>query len=359
MTNPARLRSKSPSPTSPVRHKGCRRHLPGTAIYLAAALLLQHLPAPALAADAAPVMLGDTRIHDPSAIDVGGHWVTFQTGTEGGLYQGAILLKTSPDGVTWTNAGAIGKGVPKWTQAVLGYKSLNIWAPSISMRDGTYYLYYSVSSFGINQSTIGLMTNSAFDPVNPAAGWQDQGEVLHSTIKDDWNAIDPFRIDTSDGRAWLSFGSYWSGIKLRELDPKSGKLLTAETPTYNLAAHGHGSIEASSILEHDGKFYLFVSYDQCCQGIASTYRIMVGRADTVTGPYVGKTGTPMLKSGATQLQAKLGRYIGPGGQEPVKTPDGDVLIYHYYDGEDGGMSKLQIAPIHWSDDGWPELAPPP
>jgi len=323
-------------------------------------VLLAPLPvAPAMALDPAPIMQGDTRIHDPSAIDVEGHWVSFQTGQEGGLYQGAILLKTSPDGINWSNAGAIGKGVPKWAEAVLGYKSRNIWAPSISVRDGTYYLYYSISSFGLNQSAIGLMTNSAFDPANPGVGWQDQGEVLHSTLKGDWNAIDPFRIDSGDGRAWLSFGSYWSGIKLRELDPKSGKLLTADTPTFDLAAHGHGSIEASSILEHDGKFYLFVSYDQCCQGIASTYRIMVGRADAVTGPYSGKTGTPMLKSGATQLQARIGRYIGPGGQEPVKTPSGDVLIYHYYDGDDGGTSKLQIAPITWTDDGWPELAPPP
>jgi arabinan endo-1,5-alpha-L-arabinosidase len=347
--------AQMPARAVPARH----RQLLRTALYAAALFVGAGLGDTAFALQPAPVMQGDTRIHDPSAIDVDGHWVTFQTGTEGGLYQGAILLKTSPDGITWTNAGAIGKGVPKWTQSVLGYKSLNIWAPTISVRDGTYYLYYSVSSFGLNQSTIGLMTNTTFDPTNPSVGWQDQGEVLHSTIKDDWNAIDPFRIDGSDGRAWLSFGSYWSGIKLRELDPVSGKLLTPDTPTFDLAAHGHGSIEASSILEHDGKFYLFVSYDQCCQGVASTYRIMVGRADTITGPYVGKTGTPMLKSGATQLQAKTGRYIGPGGQEPVKTPAGDMLIYHYYDGDDGGMSKLQITPISWTDDGWPELAPPP
>src|SRR3569833_1257214 len=81
----------------------------------------------------APAMVGDTQIHDPSAIDAGGHWVTFQTGEEGGLYQGAILLKTSPDGVTWTRAGAIGKGVPKWAEKVLGYKKRNIRAPSIDV----------------------------------------------------------------------------------------------------------------------------------------------------------------------------------------------------------------------------------
>ena len=307
----------------------------------------------------APVMTGETRIHDPSAIDVDGHWVTFQTGEEGGLYQGAIKLKTSPDGINWTDAGAIGKGVPKWTQSVLGYKSPNIWAPTISHHGDTYYLYYSVSSFGINVSVIGLMTNTAFDPTTPDKGWQDQGEVIASGIHDDWNAIDPFRIDTSDGRAWLSYGSYWSGIKLRELDPVSGKLLAPDVPAIDIASRGRGAIEASSLLEHDGKFYLFVSYDQCCSGIASTYRIMVGRADAVTGPYLGKTGVDLLQSGATELQRKIGKYIGPGGEEPVATPSGPMMIYHYYDGTDGGTSKLQIAPIHWTADGWPELAPPP
>ena len=306
----------------------------------------------------AAVMSGDTQIHDPSAIVVDGHWVSFQTGDEGGLYQGAIKLKTSPDGVVWTNAGAVGKGVPKWTQSVLGYKSRNIWAPTISRRGSVFYLYYSVSSFGINQSVIGLMTNSTFDPAKPDQGWQDQSEVLHSTAKDDWNAIDPFRIDTSDGKAWLSYGSYWSGIKLRELDPVTGKLLDPGAPAHDIASRGRGAIEASSLLEHDGRFYLFVSYDRCCAGVASTYRIMVGRADKITGPYLGQSGVDLMQSGATEVQKSIGRYIGPGGEEPVNGAP-DTMIYHYYDGEAGGSSKLQIAPIHWTTEGWLELAPPP
>ena len=76
------------------------------------------------------------------------------------------------------------------------------------------------------------------------------------------------------------------------------------------------------------------------------------------GAYLDRAGTPMLEGGGTELQKKIGRYVGPGGQEPVKTPGGDALIYHYYDGDDSGTPKLQVAPISWSDDGWPELAPP-
>ena len=103
-------------PTSPSEAPGALPKIPGSrrfgaALYIVALAALPWVPGSAFALDPAPVMLGDTRIHDPSAIDVDGHWVTFQTGTEGGLYRGAILLKTSPDGITWTNAGAIGKGV--------------------------------------------------------------------------------------------------------------------------------------------------------------------------------------------------------------------------------------------------------
>lgn len=321
-------------------------------LLLSSAALAQDLPP-------APAMQGDVRIHDPSVIVVDGQWVSFQTGDEGGLYQGAIKLKTSPDGITWTNAGAIGKGVPKWTQKENGYKSLNIWAPSVSRHGERVNLYYSVSSFGVQFSSIGLMTNDAFDPGKPGEGWTDQGLVLKSTGRDDFNAIDPYRIDTADGRAWLSYGSYWSGIKLRELDPETGKLLTPDTPVYDLAWYGGGVIEASAILEHAGKFYLFVSYDRCCAGVDSTYCIMVGRADTVTGPYVGKDGTPLLKAGATELQKGEGRYIGPGGQEPAFGAPDEMLVYHYYDGDDLGVSKIQITSIGWSDDGWPILAPPP
>ncbi|MBN9315411.1 MAG: arabinan endo-1,5-alpha-L-arabinosidase [Devosia sp.] len=312
-----------------------------------------------LAADVQPTLTGDTRIHDPSVIEVDGRFVAFQTGQEGGVFRGAIRVKTSPDGIAWTDAGSIGKGVPKWQRKELGYQSLNIWAPSVSRHGDTWNLYYSVSSFGINTSAIGLMTSTALDPDKPGEGWVDRGLVLKSNGKDNWNAIDPWRIDLGDGRAFLAYGSFWDGIKMRELDPATGKLIAEDTPTFDLASRQGAGIEATSIIEHEGRFYLFVSFDQCCKGVDSTYNMRVGRADAVTGPYLDRDGTPMLAGGGTLLQGSTGRFIGPGGQEAIHTTGGDMLAYHYYDGDDLGVSKLQLSPLGWTPDGWPELDPLP
>jgi arabinan endo-1,5-alpha-L-arabinosidase len=332
-----------------------RRKRIGGALWLALALFLA---APLRAAEPQPQMSGDVQIHDPSVIEIGGQFVAVGTGQQGPTH-GAIRVKTSPDGVRWTDAGLIGQGPPAWAQAVLGFKPSNVWAPSISRRGNTVFFYTCLSSFGHNTSAIGLMTNTAFDPLKPSEGWQDQGLVLMSKDGDDFNAIDPFRIDTSDGRAYLAFGSFWSGIKLSELNPETGKLIRTDTPRIALASRNGGAIEAASILEHDGKFTLFVSFDQCCKGVASTYNIRVGRADRIEGPYRDKDGKAMLEGGGSLVLATNGRFIGPGGQEAVKTAKGDWLAYHYYDGDAAGASKLQFSPIIWSADGWPELGPLP
>lgn len=312
------------------------------------------LAGPAPAADLQPILTGDVRIHDPSVIEVGDGFVAFETGRQG-MSRGAIGAKSSPDGIAWTNAGSIGKGVPKWAGTELGYQPQNVWAPTVSRHGDSWNLYYSVSSFGINTSAIGLMTNTALDPDRPGEGWVDQGLVLKSGGRDNWNAIDPWRIDLSDGRAFLAYGSFWDGIKMRELDPATGKLIAEDTLAFDIASRQGAGIEAASILEHDGRFYLFVSFDQCCKGIDSTYNIRFGRADVVTGPYLDRDGVPMLKGGGTLLLGSIGRFIGPGGQEAIHTTIGDMLAYHYYDGDDRGISKLQLSPIRWTPDGWPAL----
>ena len=157
------------------------------------------------------------------------------------------------------------------------------------------------------------------------------------------------------GALFLHSAPTWSGIKLSELAPEAGKLLTEKEPMIAVAGRHGAAIEAPSILERKGKFYLFVSFDQCCKGVESTYSIRAGRADRVEGPYLAKDGKDMLEGGGSLMLATTGRFIGPGGQEPVKTSRGDMLAYHYYDGEAGGVAKLRLSPLNWTSDGWPEL----
>ena len=142
-----------------------------------------------------------------------------------------------------------------------------------------------------------------------------------------------------------------------ELDPETG-LALPDTPMVRLASRGGGAIEAPAILEHDGRFYLFVSFDKCCAGLASTYRIMVGRADAVEGPYLDRDGKPLLEGGGTELLKSTGRYRGPGGQEVFRRDGRPWLAYHWYDRDQGGIPKLALSPIRFDAEGWPDVALP-
>lgn len=320
-------------------------------------LLAAILAGPALA-ETQPRLTGITAIHDPSVIVVDGRYASFATGVEGAPDGGMPRTKASPDGIAWSETGAIPGGLPGWIATELGYTPRNLWAPSVSEHGGVLYLYYSASRFGVNDSAIGLMTNAAFDPANPASGWQDQGLVIRSHRTDNYNAIDPFRFDTSDGKAWLAFGSFWDGIRMVELDPGTGMLAVGATPA-RIASRNGGPIEAASLLQHGGYTYLFVSFDLCCRGAGSTYRIMVGRAADPAGPYVGADGKPMLEGGGTELLASDGARRGPGGEEPFLVGGEPWLAWHYYNRDRNGEPNLQIAPLRWTADGWPTLDPAP
>jgi arabinan endo-1,5-alpha-L-arabinosidase len=160
------------------------------------------------------------------------------------------------------------------------------------------------------------------------------------------------------GTPWLAFGSFWDGIKMRKLDASTGKLAASDTTLYALASRSGGAIEAPSIIARGGYYYLFVSFDACCKGVNSTYRTMVGRATSITGPYVDKAGAQMMKGAAEELLKSTGRYIGPGGGTAYRDGALYFYVYHYYDGQDGGNAKLSIRPISFSADDWPTLDEP-
>jgi arabinan endo-1,5-alpha-L-arabinosidase len=227
----------------------------------------------------------------------------------------------------------------------------------VSYFNGKYHLYYSVSTFGSNHSSIGLATNETLDPASEKYRWIDQGKVIGSNPSDDWNAIDPDLVLDEKNQPWLAFGSFWGGIKLRKLDQATGKLSTQDQTLYSLARRPPpGAIEAADIIRKNDYCYLFVSFDFCCRGKDSTYNIRVGRSRNLTGPYVDRSGKPMMEGGGTLVVAGAGRWAGPGHCAVLQEKDGDWLVYHAYDTEWRGVSTLRISSLRWDAEGWPTIA---
>lgn len=287
-------------------------------------------------------VLGDIGVHDPSMVKTGdGTYYLF--GTHDG-----ILMSSSPDRVHFTSAGQAFASIPGWTVAYSPARDL--WAPDISWHVGQYWLYYAASGFGGNVSAIGLATSATAAP----GSFIDEGMVIASDTASPYNAIDPGLIVDSSGNWWLVFGSWWDGINLIQLDPSTGKQAAWNRTMYLLAQRpADPAIEGSYIYRHDNYYYLFASFDQCCNGINSTYHIAVGRSGSVTGPYYDRGGIAMTLGGGTIILSSHGQFVGPGGQVMMHDNDGDLLIYHYYDADSNGSPMLGISLVGWDFGGWP------
>lgn len=297
-------------------------------------------------------------VHDPVIIKQDSIYYIFSTGP-------GISIRRSDDLYRWQYIGSVFESFPPWAvKAVPGLKRF-IWAPDIFYANGTYYLYYSISVFGKNTSCIGAATNKTLNPDDPAYQWVDHGKVLESVPnRDNWNAIDPNIIRDENGNVWMDFGSFWSGIKLVKLAPDLLKIQTEPQEWYPLARRprspgtpdaeaGDGAIEGPFIVRKNGYYYLFVSFDYCCKGVDSNYKIMVGRSEKVMGPYVDRDGKPMLEGGGTLVLAGNKRWPGQGHNSVLLEKQGDWLVHHAYDAQNNGESTLRIRKLLWDKEGWP------
>ena len=304
-----------------------------------------------------PMKIGDVPAHDPVMIRADSLWYVFCTGM-------GISVWSSPDMREWRREPPVFETPPQWAvAAVPGFRG-HIWAPDISFYHGWYYVYYAVSAFGKNTSCIGLTMSRSLDARDPAYGWMDQGKVVESVPgRDMWNAIDPNLAVDSDGAAWLAFGSFWDGIKLVRLSadrrslakPERWYTIAARDRRFGVAdtAAGDGAIEAPFIFHKGDYYYLFVSWDYCCRGEKSNYKIVVGRAASIFGPYVDKSGTPMAAGGGSiVLEGDNKDWYGVGHNAVVSEGGVDWMVFHGYDGHDRGRSKLRIERLGW-EDGWP------
>lgn len=299
------------------------------------------------------LLTGDVSpVHDPAIIRQGATYYVFATNR---FNQKLLPIFCSRDLQAWKFCGNVFDDVPEWARLeVPGARG--IWAPDISYAAGEYRLYYAVSTFGSNQSVIGLTTNKTLDINSAEYKWIDRGRVVGSAKTDDYNAIDPNYVQDQDGNGWLAFGSFWGGIKMRRLDPVTGKLSATDTKLYSLASRrplDPPAIEGPAIIRHGKHYYLFVSFDFCCRGKNSTYKIFVGRAGKITGPYVDREGRSLMDGGGTLVIEGSENWRGPGGQSLLHDSSQDLMAFHSYSSVTG-KATLMVSKIRWKDD-WPQL----
>ncbi len=273
---------------------------------------------------------GKPFIHDPSTIMLcDGKYYTFGTGG-GGLI--------SEDGWLW-NGGAVRPGGGA--------------APDAIKIGDRYLIAYSATGGGLGGGHAGrvlTMWNKTLDPNSPDFKYTEPIEVASSLVDEDCDAIDAgLLLDPTDGRLWLTYGTYFGFIRLVELDPATGARVEGNEPV-NVAI----DCEATTLMYRNGWYYLLGTHGTCCDGANSTYNIVVGRSRKVTGPYLDNVGRDMLRGGGKMVLAAHDRVTGPGHFGRYIEEEGvEKMSCHFEaDLDRSGRSVLGIRPLLWKND-WP------
>lgn len=301
------------------------------------------------------------RVHDPVMAKDGDTYYVFATG-EG------ISVMSSKDLLIWKREKPVFDSVPEWTQQALPGFNGRIWAPDIIYYKGLYHLFYACNAMpGKPHAAIGHASNPTLNPDSPGFKWTDHGKIVQSVLNRDlWQAIDPAAVVDEDGTPWLAFGSFWDGIKLVKLTddmmsltwPQEWHSIARRPSDQQLYEYElyDSQVEAAFIYRHNDYYYLFVSFDICCHGINSDYKIAVGRAKEITGPYLDKLGNDMLLGGGTVIAIGDGQKWAALGHNSVYNIDGkDYLFCHGYSIPDNGVSKLIVTQLKWDAEGWPVI----
>lgn len=262
-------------------------------------------------------------------------------------YPGVPIFK-SRDLVHWTQIGNI-LDRPSQLPVVGDGISRGIFAPSLRVHDGTFYMITTLVDHG---------GNFIVTATNPAGPWSDP------IFLPEVDGIDPSIFFDDDGRAWILNNGPPIGtplyeghraIWIQEYDVAAKKMKGPRTLIVNGGvdlAKKPIWIEAPHLLRVNGKYLLI-----CAEGgTADQHSEVVFRGDSPTGPFTPYAGNPIL------TQRHLGEdypfaITSTGHADFVQTPKGDWWAVflgtrpYMRDTYNIGRETF-LLPVRW-ENGWP------
>ncbi len=282
---------------------------------------------------------------DPSIVRADdGTYYMYTTADDWGDGEGTrqMAIFESTNLVDWEEAGNVFDQRPDWIAGDAG-----LWAPDVHLSNGQYSLYYSVG--GNSNPCIGLATSPS-----PTGPWTDLGhEVFCANDLGIGGTIDPFVWD-ENGSKTMFVGNF-KGIFAVPLSADG------TAPDGDPIQVADKRFEAAYVKKHAGYYYLFVSAGHCCKGPSTAYRVIVGRSQSLTGPYVDRKGEDLNSGGGALILAGDDKWAGPGHNAVVTDDAGDDwIVYHATPRNDmelpSGVQRREglLDKIVWAN-GWPEV----
>ena len=355
-----------------------------------------------------------TTCHDPSIFkDFDGTYYIFGT---------HMALSKTENLKDWTNMDAtyrasysqdVIKQIRAWNKDEnSGAWYDNLWAPDIIYNEamGKYCMYLSANGDTWKSNIVLLTADKVTGPYEYAGSlvysgfeedtWEqtDFGQVTGETSlperyithgiangqwKEMWpNCIDPCVFYDDEGNLWMSYGSWFGGIFMLELDEQTGLRdynVKYETNEHSDAyygtkiAGGHTVSGEASYIEKIGDYYwLFISYG----GLESTggYNVRVFRSKTPNGGYVDALGNDafsdhsvnninMANKGVRLFGGYQWRTMGfgevaQGHNSAFVDDDGKVYIVYHTRTTDGSEGHtVRVHQMFLNKEGWLVAAP--
>ena len=222
------------------------------------------------------------------------------------------------DLVEWEYVGDAFAALPAWARP-----GSFLWAPDVHITDtGAAVMYYTTGGVA---PCIGRATAPGID-----GPWTHDSAAIvcygAAEPYQDLDPMDPEVVVTDDGPVML-MGNF-EGIHAVPMNSE-GTALDGDP----VLVAGRG-VEAPAVVARNGFTHLFTSAGLCCDGEASQYRVLGGRADNLFGPYEDRAGRPLVQGPGDPFPGDVilrgnADWVGPGHVD-VATDDAgqDWMLYH-------------------------------